>query len=133
MPEANGQRLESARTSESQDVTETDVFRGPGAEERESLLCQDAAPVFLGTPGPWELDTDGLVVSKVRVPGVSIAMPLVFFDKRTHEANANLIAAAPEMLDVLLELQPIVHGLRIPGRQRIDAVIAKATAQAVRP
>lgn len=90
------------------------------------------------TPGPWAIEdyriengdwrSTGLIwgnpglVARVNCDKLSSVSPP---DKiEMFEANARLIAAAPEMLEALEELSryPIGQG----ARDRIDAIIAKA-------
>ena len=46
------------------------------------------------TPGPWKFEKNS-VRCEVKMPGAAIALP------HSDEANARLIAAAPEMFDAL--------------------------------
>lgn len=48
-------------------------------------------------------------------------------DNREHEANACLIAAAPELLDALLRAKWVIDELGYPVDVSITTAIAKAT------
>jgi hypothetical protein len=81
------------------------------------------------TPGPWvaEPEYEGDDATLVHANGVTIAdcgylpRPLA-----VAEANARLIAAAPDMLALLKEFYE--HGYTTTGdHDRLSAVIAKAT------
>lgn len=51
------------------------------------------------TDGPWATDTNGLITAGPR--RLHIAQTAITGMGRAAEANANLLAAAPEMLDAL--------------------------------
>ena len=80
------------------------------------------------TPGPWEVT--------VLYPGQYFEIRAETFDVVTatsglpplrREADARLIAAAPELLELLMELQEIVFITRNNElHTRMEAVIAKA-------
>ena len=94
------------------------------------------------TPGPWHLDAkhlsigsaDGLrSIANVAIPGeYGTSMPA---DVIAADANARLIAAAPEMLEALIALLEDAEALAmqakmplLPGRvTKAHAAIAKAT------
>jgi hypothetical protein len=93
------------------------------------------------TPGPWMVD-GGYVISKTEtLPGgasVIIADPFeheMFVDNRQLDANAKLIAAAPDLLEALQDIvyQAQRSAIRIPAdladsiRVFGRAAIAKAT------
>ena len=52
------------------------------------------------TPGPWEVAPDGNVISK-RAGVIERIAVSIFCSKERRKANAQLIAAAPTMLDAL--------------------------------
>lgn len=102
------------------------------------------------TPGPWEIDGDALLVSEA--PALVIANHVqviaeVFATTDTSEpecaANARLIAAAPKMAEVLLNLniharpcnwddedQPGEAGFETANAWRaLDALLAKLDGQ----
>lgn len=54
------------------------------------------------TQGPWTMDTSRQGDPVVRVPGGRELQNLV--DDSTYEANARLMAAAPDLLDALKQL-----------------------------
>lgn len=62
------------------------------------------------TPGPWVASWRdyGGVIGK---DGYVVAQAATFRNKEVIEANARLIAAAPELLEALQELHDIVQGL----------------------
>ena len=87
------------------------------------------------TPGPWEIEPfgDGKM-AEIRVEG-RLACLLHSFSKRPtieDEANARLIAAAPELLEALQRLSAQCERLRMAWQLESDAertarvVIAKA-------
>lgn len=91
------------------------------------------------TPGPWEIDSG--MRTAINKGGKHVAMVSFYkdgtpnsVDEIEHEANARLIAAAPEMLEALKAVRAAddTHRLaEIPGMPRIvrivvDAAIAKA-------
>lgn len=113
-----------------------------------------------GTPGPWVVHDSGWHYRMVGPVGTDNYVAAVYGptrghenDKPTRDANARLIAAAPELLEALLWLRsrsPIVYAMlkRAPGtgvkeidvldhraldddllrvQQVINAAIAKAT------
>lgn len=57
------------------------------------------------TPGPWhvveEMDDDGDVLYSIEADNVPVAD---IYRKAEHEANARLIAAAPELLEALMSI-----------------------------
>lgn len=57
------------------------------------------------TPGPWEVErleaSNRLAVTARRSHTVAIMSRNVHIDETVHEANARLIAAAPDLLDAL--------------------------------
>ena len=63
------------------------------------------------TPGPWIIETYSVVASNTPVDGGDIICeaPLIFDDSmRRWQANARLIAAAPELLQVAKTLAPML-------------------------
>ena len=95
------------------------------------------------TPGPWEIslremldgwvivvDRDGGIVANVNTETGPNIPPLVS-RKMPAGANAALIAAAPEMLSMLLELQECAgywseYDVPLGLKERLDEVIKKA-------
>lgn len=56
---------------------------------------------FKGTPGRWIKRGDGIVA-----PGnIEVAVVVNFQDDETMDADATLIAAAPELLEALMDLE----------------------------
>jgi hypothetical protein len=84
---------------------------------------------FKGTQGKWELDQDGnsafFINSTERKEFVSV---WIEDDESEEEANANakLIAAAPELLEALIEVVRISDRNNIAWNRSIE-VIKKAT------
>lgn len=91
------------------------------------------------TPGPWEYDGNGRVDAvEFRKPtghicedgseyiGGLVALPY-HCGGATHEANARLIAAAPEMFAVLEKL--LEEGATVEVRTNARAVVAKALGE----
>lgn len=88
------------------------------------------------TPGPWQYRTidgsiGGIDDAKGNPVGQSFAVliegkrniPVIFKANRERIANAMLMAAAPELLALLIESQENIGG---DWRERRDAAIAKA-------
>ena len=87
---------------------------------------------FKGTPGPWRNDynlirsKDGINISDVWDMGVN------FPDATECEANANLIAAAPELLKLAFKFKSDLLNMlhKTPARDiriaEIDLIISKA-------
>lgn len=95
--------------------------------EHDITYGQDSTPHGSHTPGPWELRGCRLVTDH---HGVVIAERISANGPGTPEANACLIAAAPELLEALKLLIdpanaccPVDH----PAFGRARAAIAKAT------
>ena len=86
------------------------------------------------TPGPWHLEEreyagvmwDAIVRNHENDPVASVGM--AGYTKATGQANARLIAAAPEMLEALKATVVNVDTLRftLPSIDRVLAAIAKA-------
>ncbi len=76
------------------------------------------------TPGPWEIIATGTHRMSVKADMASVATVSVTNVKSSF--NARLIAAAPDLLEVLLEIKQ--HGLS--WDDRYDAVIEKAKGAA---
>lgn len=88
------------------------------------------------TPGPWEV-CSGMVQTvaehNCKTPGCGVHIPIAYMDREAgngtmpveRDANAYLIAAAPEMFELLQDLMPklVAHGMRV---QEIENVLAKA-------
>ena len=79
------------------------------------------------TPGPWTVDAHRNVMAAgglVAFPGIAAG-----FDQ---DANARLIAAAPDLLSALLNLADHCSRLRDPAKEvhEARAAIAKATGSA---
>lgn len=71
---------------------------------------------FAGTPGPWEcrrlIDTDGKPYSTLYEAHIAVGPCMIWAPagNTEQEANAKLIAAAPELADALREL----HDFAVP-------------------
>lgn len=87
------------------------------------------------TPGPWEVRKTAsgnpfIYSGKINVAGVAMARHGI--DVATSEANARLIAAAPELLAALIELRDAAYNAYADSSCNeafalADAVISKAT------
>lgn len=75
---------------------------------------------MIRTRGPWKVTYDGDSLPIIDSPLAIIALV------RTNEDDANLLAAAPELLALLIESQDSIGG---DWRNRRDAAIAKATGE----
>lgn len=85
------------------------------------------------TPGPWEVfhHSIGTGVTSTKAFDVSdVAHCSGFNSRRTRDeelANARLIAAAPELLEVLKEIMSWEENEQMRWAQKARAAIAKAT------
>lgn len=85
------------------------------------------------TPGPWKLDDQpgcrpikgGKSGKHKQAQYTEVAWTVGLWDDDEDRANARLIAAAPEMYDLLASMKE--HGM--PNPERIEAVLAKARGQ----
>ena len=87
------------------------------------------------TPGPW-VSRHNMVFGgkKCICSNVNAASPTpqnIAEDVAMSIANARLMAAAPELLDALVNLLPLISPLKAESQQVADAsaAIAKATGQ----
>jgi hypothetical protein len=87
------------------------------------------------TPGPWEIQRTSALSIYVtqphdkpdRTPGYYAEIRRFTSDVEQVEANARLIAAAPELLEILMELQDIVFLTRNNELHTLmEAAITKA-------
>ena len=61
---------------------------------------------FKGTPAPWDYNGERTgFVGNVNGDIVASVYPMYEFNSKEMKANAHLIAAAPELLEVLIEMQ----------------------------
>ncbi len=84
------------------------------------------------TPGPWKIKDD-FAKTAINTEKKHIAMVNYWkcqdescISDEEHEANARLIAAAPELLEVLMEVRDHAQDDAPAMWERVDAVIAKA-------
>jgi len=77
------------------------------------------------TPGPWTLVNEGMRWCVKTDP------THVYAFRSDDEANARLIAAAPEMLDIIRELADAAPGEApsVGQRWRLRSVLAKSTGR----
>jgi hypothetical protein len=86
------------------------------------------------TPGPWQIegryegDLGALYLSTMHPMPIFELQPLVG-SRDVHLANARLIAAAPDLLEALMELRFVGNDMekRRKARAKADAAIDKAT------
>lgn len=88
------------------------------------------------TPGPWEFVDAALVGPKIDDKPIWLRPVILRSETGINEANARLIAAAPELLTVLQELQESAaywseYDVPLGIVDRINAAIAKATGENV--
>ena len=77
------------------------------------------------TPGPWKARMNCDVMAGERLVADCMTGWL-----REDRANARLVAAAPEMLDMLIELQECSNwNTLVDIAERLDAVISKAKGE----
>ena len=84
------------------------------------------------TPGPWWRDDDGFIAAGANETYVTVASPNCShdIDIDEREANARLIAAAPEMLSYLQWIERVAHDSKKWAlRNLAREAIAKATGQ----
>jgi len=80
------------------------------------------------TPGPWSIDGEG-TNAMVRGADLTIVAVRHRLTGQTHEANARLIAAAPELLEALEDLVYLAEAaMREVGEYDIEAELADARA-----
>jgi hypothetical protein len=88
------------------------------------------------TPGPWKIAATGHVVTAADYSRVCRLEQLPGMDSREIDANAALIAGAPELLDALrviencfrrAELRHRMDAITADERAKVSAAIAKAT------
>ena len=111
------------------DLTKTMVDIARAGAQAAGARPQAAAETAKHTPGPWRDGTEG----NFRIYGrdgqdVAEALPRVL-NTREWRANARLIAAAPDLLEALKELQPFFEGEHHPDHphcRQMRAAIAKA-------
>lgn len=106
----------------------------------------EVMPEFKGTPGPWEIErySDGLIqiVGDLKVVSddeENVTTVVEEISATNEEANARLIAAAPELLDALqsLKCELILSDVDMgyieshfrPSLNKAAAAIAKALGQ----
>ncbi|HEA6046743.1 TPA: hypothetical protein RXH49_006452 [Pseudomonas aeruginosa] len=86
------------------------------------------------TPGPWHVGgPNKCTIYDKHGQRLANSFEGVMATQRTDsecEANARLIAAAPELLDALVNLLPLISPLKAESQQvaNASAAIAKATA-----
>lgn len=91
---------------------------------------------FKGTPGPWkvkEVDDDEISeMSSTMVAAGSLVLacigPTSYTDLKSDNANANLMAAAPDLLEVLQKLLTI-YGRELSEFKSAKAAISKALGE----
>lgn len=89
---------------------------------------------FKGTPGPWRVgDKDGIFTSVVHdsegigmCPHVLAKVTTRYSSSEQAIANANLIAAAPELLEALQEMVAIVKKHTYPQPDKPSTPYARA-------
>ena len=82
------------------------------------------------TPGPWEANLDAHGRGRIKGNGCWVATTWTTADddsdkRHPAEANARLIAKAPEMLEALKDAYPYIADDAL--RERVGNLIAKAT------
>ena len=84
------------------------------------------------TPGPWEIDHTYPEPNqrKIQPKGQEAGIAVAFGDSESEaQANASLIAAAPELLELCEESLRALHEDDFPIlKDKLRAAIAKATA-----
>ena len=85
------------------------------------------------TPGPWTLAPNCVYGIHVFGPDGGVIAQIQGRDEPQHQANARLIAAAPEMLEALSKISANAAESVEWIRRVADAAIAKATQEEVKP
>jgi len=81
------------------------------------------------TPGPWDT-RKGSYGIEIHASGYCIAEIVSAFHESVDEANAKLIAAAPDLLAALIFLgNDTNHAMTEMARARMNEAIAKATGK----
>jgi len=91
------------------------------------------------TPGPWKWDGESMIETvhpNLRGDHEHICdFRTVMFERSTNDANANLIAAAPDLLEVcrkfikILSIKRFENALKDPADRRLfEAYLAAGTA-----
>lgn len=88
------------------------------------MKTTDARMTTPATPGPWKVNGDD--VENAEGAGVC-----AMYADETADANARLIAAAPEMRDILAWLTTPVSGTMPDVVARIRALLARIEGEAV--
>jgi hypothetical protein len=93
------------------------------------------------TPGPWTLDYNGeqgFTIVKINRSKIIDEFEQVICQRSTGhnqietEANARLIAASPEMLEVLIDVyRNELYYQMAPIKDRVKIIIEKATGQTI--
>ncbi len=84
------------------------------------------------TPGPWHTDSDMHTAVNSSEPKKHIAMVNFYnahehrMTEEEHQANAHLIASAPDLLKALIELTTVFEELLGETFDQADKAIAKA-------
>jgi hypothetical protein len=82
------------------------------------------------TPGPWRVETERAYIHIMPSENLAICELWRRGNPELEMANARLIAAAPDLLELLMELQDIVFLTRNNElHTRMEAAIAKATGE----
>ena len=101
--------------------------------EKDSQGRENLSSTAAHTPGPWAVDGAGRHAI-VRGADLTIVAVRHRLEGRTHEANARLIAAAPDMLALLREIvaDPLCQKGAPAGvghLERAAALVAKAESR----
>jgi len=102
------------------------IERGEGV----AIVEKPAAAAWNHTPGPWNWTEYNDTRAIHSADGTKIALPEVWIGNAAEEseANARLIAAAPDMLETLEEIRDFWVGGDVPAEleAKMIAVIEKA-------
>ena len=80
------------------------------------------------TPEPWTIDPEGEIASTIEGGDGRPLCDVYHPNTRTGEANARLIASAPELLKALIEMVEC-HKLNPKVWERAEAAIKQATQE----
>jgi len=81
---------------------------------------------FKGTPGPWHVSTEGCMLIRDDA-GLSIVAKYVGYTNDIEEiSNANLIAAAPELLEALQRCESVLSSIPLDVCDVEDLIYARS-------
>lgn len=106
------------------------------------VQMQEVVVMSKHTPGPWHVDTSSISQFNIVDSNLFVVCDTICGEEKSdevNEANAKLIAAAPEMLEILERayktLRPIIAEIALPSKDHLmgsmNAVIKKAKGETI--